>query len=91
MSGILDRLPATVRHGILVFIGSFATVVLGAIASAHGVTGIDWASVLIDAVNAGVVAALAAVGLAAGTSLTTQYGVGSAAPAPDSAVDSGAE
>jgi hypothetical protein len=77
MTAILDRLPAPARHAILVFLGSSLTVIFGAISSAHGVTGIDWVTVLSDSLNAGVVAAVAAVGIAAATPLTTQYGVGS--------------
>lgn len=76
LNGILDKLPAPVRHFVLVFVGSALTVVVGAVASARGMSGVDWPNVLLDALNAGVVAGVAAVGIAAGTPITTQYGVG---------------
>ena len=78
MTGILDRLPAPVRHAVLVFLGAFVTTILGVVsANVHDLSAVSWSTVLLDAVGAGVASAIAAVGLAASTPLTTQYGVGS--------------
>ena len=77
MTGFLDRLPAPVRHGLLAFFGAFVAALLPTLQSFATGGSVDWQSALVEAVGAGVAGALAAVGLAAGTSLTTQYGVGS--------------
>jgi hypothetical protein len=86
MTGILDRLPAPMRHGVLVFFGAFATTILGVVsANTSNLGGIAWPTVLLDALSAGAASAIAAVGLAAATPLTTQYGVGASSAPTDSA------
>lgn len=80
MNGILDKLPAPARHFVLVFLGAFVTTILGVVSTnTSNLGGIDWRTTLLDALGAGVASGLAAVGLAAGTPLTTQYGVGASA------------
>ncbi len=82
MTGILDRLPAPARHFVLIFVGSALTVIAGAITSARGVTGLDWPTVLLDALNAGIVAGVAGVGLATVTPFMAQYGIGASPSQP---------
>ena len=77
LNGILDRLPAPVRHFIIVFGGAAATVVLGSIKAHSGFVGIDWVVTAADAVNAGIVSGLAGVGIVAATKLSNAYGRGS--------------
>jgi hypothetical protein len=85
MTGILDRLPAPLRHAILVFLGAFVTTVLGVVsANVNDLSAVVWGTVLLDALSAGVASAIAAVGLNAALPLDTQYGVGSSsAPSTD--------
>lgn len=78
MTGILDKLPAPVRHFALVFIGAFVTTILGVVsANTSDLGAVDWRTAVLDALGAGLASGVAAVGLAAGTPLTRQYGVGS--------------
>ena len=69
-----DNLPPIVRHSAIAFFGAAFAVVAGAVASASGVTGVDWGTTVLDAVNAGFVALVAAVGILFVTPLTKQYG-----------------
>ena len=83
MTGVLDRLPAAARHAILVFVGAFVTTLLGVVsANTANLSAVNWQTTLLDALAAGIASAIAAVGLAAATPLTTQYGVG-AGPSTD--------
>ena len=75
MNGLIDKVPAWLRHGILLFVGGFAATVGSAVLTAGGVTHLGW-SVLPDALDSGAVS-VAGVLILAGTKLTTQYGRGS--------------
>ena len=83
---MLDRLPAPVRHFVIAFLGSASLVLVSAINDAKGVTSVAWASVLTDALNAGIVAAVSLVGVMYLTPLTRQYGVGANATPVDAAI-----
>ena len=74
MNGLIDKVPAWLRHGILLFVGGFAATVGSAVYAAGGVTHLGW-SVLPDALDSGAVS-VAGVLILAGTKLTTQYGRG---------------
>jgi hypothetical protein len=70
-----DKLPAVAQHVVVAFLGAFGFAIVDAITKAGGVTGIDWAHKLIDAFNAGAVAAGGVVMLFWITPLTRQYGL----------------
>lgn len=72
----LDRLPTFVRDFLVAFAATALGLVLQAVVSAGGVTGVDWTDAGLAALNAGAVAA-AAVGILAVTKLTQAYGRGS--------------
>lgn len=76
MNGLLDKVPAWLRHGILLFVGAFATSAGQDVVTAGGVTHLGW-SWLPAAVDSAAVSVAGVVVMAA-TSLTTQYGRGSA-------------
>lgn len=89
MNGFLDRLPAPVRHFVLVFFGAAATTLLGVVVAAvhgDGLASIQWGTALLDSLGAGIAAGAAAVGVAAGTPIITQYGVGAASTDPTGGV-----
>lgn len=73
-----DKLPAVVRHALI----AFASAVLGdlgsAVVTAGGVQALVWPDAGYHALTAGVVAVVGSIGLLSGTTLTRQYGVGSA-------------
>jgi hypothetical protein len=74
---VLDKVPAPVRHLLIVAGATFLGAFVHAILSAQGVTGVDWAGTAKGALNLTAVnAATAVVGLWL-TPLTRQYGVGS--------------
>lgn len=73
---MLDKLPAWARHAVIVFGGAFASVVVGAIITAKGVTNIDWAVTAMDALNYGALATALSISALYITPLTRQYGVG---------------
>jgi enoyl reductase-like protein len=76
---MLDKLPAPVRH-LLIVVGAAAVgVPVQAVVAAQGVTGVDWADTLVDALNAGGLAGALAIGALWLTPLTRQYGVGARA------------
>lgn len=73
---MLDRLPAWLRHLVIVAGATFAGSIATAIIAADGVTTLDWVTVARDALD---LAAVATAGTAAAlwlTPLTRQYGVG---------------
>ena len=72
----IDRLPTWLRDFLVAFVATSLGLVLQAVVSAGGVTGVDWPDAALAALNAGAVAA-AAVGLLAVTRLTRAYGRGS--------------
>lgn len=89
MTGFLDRLPAPLRHAIIVAFGAFVSGLIPSLSAlAHG-TPVDWPAALVDAAGLAVAAALAAVGLNAAAPFDTQYGTGSGA-APAMGQDGGA-
>ena len=71
----LDKLPAPVRHGLMVFFGAASSKVIAAITTANGVTGVDWRTVLEDALNVGATATVSVLLVMYITPLTKQYGV----------------
>lgn len=77
-----DSLNPTVKHVVVGFISGFASVVVNAVVASHGITGVKWASVSIDAVNAGALGAVSIASLMWLTPLTHEYGVGSSNKTP---------
>ena len=73
---MLDRLPAPVRHFVIAFVGSASLVIVSAINGASGVTNVAWATVLTDALNAGIVSGVGLIAVMYLTPLTRQYGLG---------------
>lgn len=71
-----DVTPAWLRHAAVVFAAAFAGVVLQAVVGAHGVTGIDWGPLLVEALDAAAYTTAAGMLLLVGTPATRQYGVG---------------
>lgn len=76
--GVLDKLPASVRHLIIVFGASFGGRIVSAIVDAQGVTGVAWLDTLKAALNVASLAAATAIAALYLTPLTRQYGVGKA-------------
>jgi hypothetical protein len=91
MQGFLDKLPAWLRHALIAFFGSAVTVLAGGIAAAvssdAGIAGIQWATLVADAANAGLVAAIAVLGVGFSTTITQQYGYKGSVAVPDVAQD----
>lgn len=77
---MLDKLVAKYRHMVISamagFIGTVLAVIVTAVLGAEGITGVDWATTLKSALDAGVLGALAMFGLLNTTKLTKQYGAG---------------
>lgn len=75
MKGFLDRLPAPVRHAVIVLVGTFLGELVRA-AAADGLEVLTSSATYATAGAAAVLATAAALGLLSGTAATTQYGVG---------------
>jgi len=73
----LDKLLPAARHAIIVFCAAAAQTVIAAIIDAQGVTGLDYATVASNTINAAAVATALAMGALYLTPLTHQYGIGS--------------
>ena len=73
---ILDKVPAPVRHLLIVAGAVFGGYIVQAVLAAHGVSGVDWSGTLVDAVDATAVAVATAAAALWLTPLTSQYGVG---------------
>ena len=71
----LDKLPASVRHILLMFSAAFGGTVLKAIIVAQGVTEVVWGSVLTSALNTSVVGSATLALALYITPLTKQYGL----------------
>jgi len=71
-----DKLPAQVRHIVLLGAGAVLFTVASAVQSAGGATGVDWSGTGKSAVDAAAVVVVGALVLYF-TSLTKQYGTGS--------------
>lgn len=84
---MLDKLVAKYRHMVISamagFIGTVLAVVVSAVATAKGITGVDWATTIKSAIDAGALGALAMFGLLNGTKLTKQYGAGGGGGKPN--------
>jgi hypothetical protein len=80
---MLDRLPASVRHFILVFVGAAGSILVSDITAANGVTNVAWVQSLTDALNAGVLASVGVLAAMYLTPMTRQYGIGSLSSNPD--------
>lgn len=80
--GPLDRLPAWLRHAIIVFVAAFLgdllPVVWGAFSSGGfaALSVLDWSGLLVDALEDSITATVTASGVLGLTPLTRQYGVG---------------
>ena len=84
---ILDKFPPPVRHAVLLWGSVFGLYVAQAVSAAGGVSGVDWHTVTVGAVN-GACAAVAGIGILTLTPLTAQYGVGATTiPAAQAAAD----
>jgi hypothetical protein len=73
---MFDKLPTIVQHIIDGFIASAAYVLLDAVLTAKGVTGIDWKHTLTLAVNAGAVGAASLASVLWLTPFSRKYGIG---------------
>lgn len=73
---MFDKLPPLAQHIIDGFIASVAYVVLDAILAAKGVTGIDWKTTLLNALNGGAVGAASLASVLWLTPFSRKYGVG---------------
>ena len=82
---MLDRLPAQLRHFILIVGAGFFGPIIKAIVVAQGVTGIHWTSLLTASLNTAIVAGVTSNVLLNLTPLTRQYGA-FAAPVKDPVV-----
>ena len=71
---MLDKLPAQLRHFILIVGGTFLGVMCKAIITANGVTGVHWATTAVLAVNTAIVTGVTSFMLLSLTPLTKQYG-----------------
>ena len=78
---MLDKLPAQLRHFILIVGAAFFSPFIKAILVAQGVTGIAWHSLLISSINTAVVAGVSSNVLLNLTPLTRQYGAFATPPA----------
>ena len=72
---MIDKLPAWLRHLLIVGGGTFAATLIQAVLAVRGVTGVDWPTVLTDAVNLTVVAVVTAAAALWGLPVTRQYGL----------------
>lgn len=73
---MLDKLPAWLRHLVLVFAGAGGAVVADAVVNDRGVTNVPWGHTLRVAVDTGSVAAAGVVSALYLLPLTRQYGLG---------------
>lgn len=73
---MLDNLPPALRHALIVLGGAFGSVVVAAIVGAKGVTGVDWPTTLLEAVNYGALSVALSLSALYLTPLTRQYGIG---------------
>ena len=71
---MLDKLPASVRHLILIIGATFLGVIAKAILAAQGVTGVHWGSTAGLALNTSVVTGVTAFMVLYLTPLTKQWG-----------------
>lgn len=79
---MLDRIPAWLRHLLIVVAATFGVTVAEAVVSAGGVSTVDWLGTLLRAVDIAAVAG-ATTSLALWlTPLTRQYGVGADGSTP---------
>lgn len=72
---MLDKLPAQVRHLILIIGATFLGVIVKAIITAQGVTGVHWGSVSTLALNTAVVTGVTSFVALYLTPVTKQYGL----------------
>ena len=79
---MLDKLPASVRHLILIIGATFLGVIAKAILAAQGVTGVHWAATASLALNTAVVTGVTAFMVLYLTPLTKQWGAFSPADHP---------
>jgi hypothetical protein len=73
---MLERLPAPLRHLLIVAGAAFISVPVQDVVAAQGVTGVDWPATLVHAIDAAGVAGAVAIGVLWLTPITRQYGVG---------------
>lgn len=73
--GLLDRLPAPIRHAVIGGGAAAGSTITSAIIHAQGVTGVAWGETLVQAVDKGFLAAALTVSALALTPLTRQYGL----------------
>lgn len=77
---MLDKLPAWLRHLLIVFAGAAGAVIVDAVVNAKGVSNVAWGHSLRVALDTGSVAAALAVGALYITPLTQKYGLGKGKP-----------
>ena len=83
---MLDKLPAQLRHFVLIIGAVFLGPIVKAVIIAQGVTGMHWHSLLVSSANTAIVAGLTSNVLLNLTPLTRQYGAfAKLVPAADSA------
>ena len=76
---LLDRMPAVVRHGLIVFGGTLSGALLNAVVNAQGVTGVQWGTVIPHSIDSAFYATAVTLVALVVTPLTRQYGVGAKA------------
>jgi len=69
-------LPAPVRHGLAIFVGTLGLAMIVAIQAHGGVVGLDWSAALLGGVDEAAVAAVGALVVLFSTPLTDAYGFG---------------
>ena len=77
---MLDKLPAPVRHLLLIVGATFLGVIAKAILDAKGVTGVHWATTATLALNSAIVTGVTAFMVLYLTPITKQWGAFSNAP-----------
>lgn len=79
-AAVVRTSPDWMRHAVIVWASAAGGVILKAVISAEGVTGVDWSSTLRSALDTGAAAAAAGLLLLTTTPATRRYGAGSSAP-----------
>lgn len=75
-SNIYNNIPAPVRHGLAIFIGTFLGIFFTAIIANGGVTTLDFGSTFVSAIDDAVVSAVGSLLVLYVTPLTKSYGIG---------------
>jgi len=72
---VMVKVPAWIRHPVAIFVGTYLLILLGAIVSAKGVTGVDWALSSTESLDGAAYATAGGFIALYLTPLTNAYGV----------------